>query len=115
MCSKALLQQITQEVATKAQEILGNRLREVILFGSYARGDADDESDIDIIILADVGDDEQSRPFDRELSEVSSEIGLETNKVLCILLYDMNLFKQRLPMSPFYRNVMNDGVKVYAA
>lgn len=33
--------------------ILGARLREVRLFGSYARGQHDDESDVDVLILVD--------------------------------------------------------------
>lgn len=31
--------------------LLGSRLREIRLFGSYARGDWDDESDVDVLIL----------------------------------------------------------------
>src|SRR5688500_18749248 len=31
----------------------GERLREVVLFGSCARGDADDESDVDVLVVID--------------------------------------------------------------
>lgn len=34
-------------------ELYGERLRGVYLFGSYARGEADEESDIDILIVLD--------------------------------------------------------------
>ncbi len=39
----------------KAQlsELLGTRLREVRLFGSYARNQFDDESDVDVLVLTD--------------------------------------------------------------
>ena len=37
-----------------ARESLGDKLDKVILYGSYARGDYDDESDIDIMVLADI-------------------------------------------------------------
>jgi uncharacterized protein len=33
---------------------LGEKLEKVILFGSYARGDYDEESDIDIMVIADI-------------------------------------------------------------
>ncbi len=36
----------------------GDRIYEVIVFGSYARGDASDESDIDVLIIGDVKLDE---------------------------------------------------------
>ena len=31
----------------------GARLRELVLFGSYARGDAHDESDVDVLVVVD--------------------------------------------------------------
>ena len=33
--------------------LLGNRLKKAILYGSYARGDYDKNSDIDIMVLTD--------------------------------------------------------------
>ena len=35
------------------RRIFGGRLREVRLFGSYARGEADEDSDVDVLILVD--------------------------------------------------------------
>jgi predicted nucleotidyltransferase len=34
-------------------ERFGARLREVVLFGSYARGEADEESDVDVLVVID--------------------------------------------------------------
>jgi predicted nucleotidyltransferase len=42
---------ILEEIKQRLQEIYGSKLKEVILFGSYARGDAEPGSDIDLIIL----------------------------------------------------------------
>lgn len=36
----------------------GQRLREVTLFGSFARGDADEESDVDVLVVIDDLDDD---------------------------------------------------------
>jgi len=33
--------------------VFGDRLREVRLFGSYARGDADEDSDVDVLVVVD--------------------------------------------------------------
>ena len=51
MCSQANLHQLLSEVLAHAQDCFGSNLDGVILYGSHARGDADEESDVDIMIL----------------------------------------------------------------
>ena len=46
MCSKNTLNNILNCVAENSRTIFGDKLHSVILFGSYARGDFDEESDI---------------------------------------------------------------------
>ncbi|AIJ04938.1 hypothetical protein JH146_0087 [Methanocaldococcus bathoardescens] len=36
------------------RKIFGNKIKKVILFGSYARGNYNEESDIDILIVGDI-------------------------------------------------------------
>ena len=45
------LNQLLSEVLQYSMKTFGSRLDSVILYGSYARNEADDESDIDIMIL----------------------------------------------------------------
>ena len=113
MCDQTRLNKITQEVSQRVQALLGDRLRDVILYGSYARGDYDEESDIDIMVLADVGEDE-IRPFQRKINIISSDVSLENDITVFIKLNDKSLFEQRLPILTFYQNVINDGVPIYA-
>jgi predicted nucleotidyltransferase len=51
MCSKETLNRILSKTINKFQDIFKDALRDVILYGSYARGDYDEESDIDIVAL----------------------------------------------------------------
>jgi len=44
---------ILREVKETLKEIYGRRLKGIILYGSHARGDAAEGSDIDLIILLD--------------------------------------------------------------
>lgn len=45
--------QVARDVAADLREVYGGRLRDVILFGSWARGDAHRESDIDLLVVLD--------------------------------------------------------------
>ena len=44
---------VAREVAAELRDLYGERLRKVLLFGSWARGDADPESDIDLLVVLD--------------------------------------------------------------
>ena len=48
---------ILSEFKSKTKSIMGNSLKQIILYGSYARGDYKDNSDMDIMILTELTDD----------------------------------------------------------
>ena len=50
----SVLKQFIEDVSN----LLGDRLKKVILYGSYARGDYDKNSDLDIMILTDLNEQE---------------------------------------------------------
>ena len=44
---------LLQELKVGAQALYGNRLKGLYLFGSYARDEADEESDVDVLVVLD--------------------------------------------------------------
>jgi predicted nucleotidyltransferase len=58
--------EVARAVAADLAVAYGSRLRGVILFGSFARGDADEDSDVDLLVVLDRVDDE-AKEFDRLL------------------------------------------------
>lgn len=51
MCDQTTLNKILKEVRKAYENVYGDKLVKVVLYGSYARGDYDNESDIDIVRL----------------------------------------------------------------
>ena len=47
------LKVLTDEIKAGLREIYANRLRGVYLYGSYARGEQDAESDVDVLVVLD--------------------------------------------------------------
>ena len=66
---------ITHSVALSAKEIFGESLISVILYGSYARGDYDIESDVDIMLLVDLPKAGQ-QDYRKKIIELSSNLSL---------------------------------------
>ena len=113
MCNKSTLNQITNRVVQEVKENFGSNLDKIILYGSYARGDNDGDSDIDIMALVDVSPEDANR-FDMQLTSFTSRLGLEFDVVVSLFVKDCNTFYKYLHIEPFYQNVMKDGVVLSA-
>lgn len=81
---------------------------EVILYGSRARGDAEPESDYDLLILTDGDVDiEREDLFRRQLFPIE----IETGCVFTVILYSKGDWTTPLYRAmPFCQNVEEDGV-----
>ena len=112
MCTQLQLNQITSEVKQDIQDVLGSRLHQIILYGSYARGDYDNVSDIDMMVLADVPENEMGN-YRKQVNRVASKIGLNHDIMITIALKDKKFFDSHRDILPFYRNVANEGVSIY--
>lgn len=110
MCSKNQLDSIIKQIVEFSKELFSEKFQSVILYGSYARGDYDDESDIDIMIMVDM-DREELKKYRLRTSEFFSELNLENNVFLTSKLQSLQYFNEWKDVMPFYRNVMRDGVK----
>ena len=108
-----LLNGVTEELSSNTQNIFGSRLRKIILYGSYARGDYNVYSDLDIMVLADYEESEE-KILESSLFKVSSQASLNHDITVCMMLNNENLFMSRLRVSPFYRNVLSEGLEIYA-
>lgn len=108
------LKKILTELAEMLQKVYQEKLKAVILYGSVARGTATDESDIDIMILVD-GTNQELRVFEDKLSDVSTDFSLNYFKVFSIIDVSYQEYMTWRKISPFYRNVSEEGVILYAA
>lgn len=112
MCTESDLQAVLKEVKNASEILYGDKLNRIILFGSYARGDNTEESDIDIMIVlnCDINDIKKLR---HPTAEMASNISLEQNVFLSVLLRDKKHFEENLNFLPFYQNIAREGIIVY--
>lgn len=109
MCTQNELQEIMQATQLGLQEIFGDKLTDVLLYGSYARGEQDDESDIDVLALVAMKREELSK-YRRTVSDFSAEIDLRYGVLLSVKLQDADTFYAYSSALPFFQNVIREGV-----
>ncbi len=80
----------------------------------YARGDYTPESDVDIMILVDLPDDELYQYAD-ELAEVGFEYNVAHDIWMMPVVRNQEHFNHWVDAYPFYENVQKEGVKLYEA
>ena len=115
MCSRAELDRLLTEFAEGAKEIFNDKLKDIILFGSYARGDYDSESDVDIAVLADIKRGEE-RKYSKRLVDILGDIYEKHGYtvVLSPIIISADFFEEWKNDMPFYRNVATEGVRIVA-
>lgn len=111
MITNETLNIIIKEVEFLSKEIFRDKLEKVILFGSYARGDFDSESDIDVAVLLNLEEAALNNYFD-EISQVSTDLSLKYGIMISILLVSNKTFYTYKDVLPFYKNLIKEG-KVY--
>lgn len=111
MCTKSQLNTITSAVAQEAKDLLGDKLETVILYGSYSRGDYDDESDIDIMVRINCPI-ESLEEYYHPFNLISSRLSLENDITVSITLRDSETFNRFKNILPFYSNIEKEGVRI---
>ena len=80
----------------------------VILYGSYARGDEKNDSDIDILVLLEK---DRITPSDEQrVSYPLYELEFETGYIINPLVISKRDWEKRHRITPFYQNVQREGV-----
>lgn len=93
------------------KNIFGGSLEQIWLYGSYARGDFDSESDVNIMVLVDLPKDKLSS-YRRKVSDLSSVLDLKYDVLLSTKLQDKETFQKFAEVLPFFKNIIREGKRV---
>ena len=100
------IEHILKEFREKTEKLYGKRLKDVILYGSWAKGLANQDSDIDLAIVLD-GDVAPGEEIDRTI-DIITEINL--NYGVLISVYPVSENDYNSVNSPLMLNLRREGV-----
>lgn len=102
---------VINDFIKEVKELLGNRLKKILLYGSYARGDYNKSSDIDIMLLTNLNEKEIEEYRDK-ISEIVFNIELEKEIYISPIIKNIDKYNERIKFIPFYINVQREGVEM---
>lgn len=91
--------------------MLGEKLTKVIVYGSYARGDYRDNSDVDIMILVKLSD-EEIRAIKNDIYDLAFDVEMSIGIEISPVIKNEEQYEYWVDTLPFYRNVRDEGVVV---
>ena len=106
------VEKLLDEIEEKLKNLFGKNLSCIILYGSYAREDNDNESDIDIIALV---EESNLKAYNDQIVEFEIELTIKYGIMPSILLENKNYFLERRDMEFLFQNVEKEGKTIYAA
>lgn len=100
------IRNILEEFKEEIGKLYGTRLKKVILYGSWARGDATEDSDIDLLIVLE-GEIAPGAEIDR-IIDIITEINLKYNVLISV--YPVSEQDYSSVQSPLLINVRKEGI-----
>ena len=99
---------IISDFKAEIKKLYGENLMQMVLYGSYARGNPHDESDIDLLLVLN----KMTSPYRENLfiNEVKSNFSLEHDVYISVVTTTMDLFNT-MP-NPLYFNIKKEGIIV---
>ena len=98
---------LAREYVRRLTARAGERISQVTLYGSRARGDADEESDLDLFVA--VKRDEPRREVEQQALSIACEMTLESGILVSVLVAD-GAFLQRHQGFAFLEAIEEEGI-----
>jgi uncharacterized protein len=95
---------LVQQYHRMLEEVLGDQIQ-VILYGSHARGDANEESDVDVLVIVE----EMNKTTLDILLDVAWQVGFEAGKLISVVPATRQEMDS-LSASPFFQAVKKEGI-----
>lgn len=103
---------VKEEAALLTHDLMGTDLNQVILYGSCARGDYTQDSDIDIALLT-ACDRMEVKKYSDRIARISAQLAMKYFAVVNFVCLPHSEFMQKKSWYPYFRNIDREGEIIY--
>lgn len=102
-------EKVLQEFVKRVKERYGDKVEKIILFGSYARGEAREDSDIDVLIITK----KEDFRLRRGILGLAFDLLFETREYISPKVISKDDYEHLIDIqTSFIKNVIEDGIIV---
>lgn len=110
MCDQQKAILILSEAYESAEKLFAKNAVQAYLYGSYARGDYHEESDIDILLTVNMAADSLAKTR-RAIANIASDLSLKHDITVSIAVKTHEQFAKYSNILPYYQNVVKEGIR----
>ena len=100
------INKVIKEFKSKIKKLYGSKLKEIILYGSWARNKANEDSDIDLLVVLKKKI-MPGKEIDRMI-DIITELNLKYNVLLSV--YPVSEYDYQTVRSPLLLNIRKEGI-----
>lgn len=108
----AKLMKVLNKMSDNISNVYDGKLDKVIVYGSYARGEEQVDSDIDIVLVL---NEEETEEMHDVMTDIVVDYELEYGKTLSVIVIDNKDYSVWKDVHPFYKNINKEGVVIWKA
>lgn len=102
------VKRLVEKVKARLHERYGDGIKRVILYGSHARGEATEDSDVDVLVLTDPS--LKRSEVRKSLSDLLFDMLMDEGELVSVIVVPEDFFDNH--DLPFMLNVREEGVTV---
>mgnify|MGYP004516525473 FL=1 len=106
-----ILRDILCSIKQGYKQVYGDDIMDIYLYGSYARGDYEQDSDIDFVAIV-KGNRLDLQKKLKVMWDIAADLSLENDIIISPTVIPYNEFLLYQEKLPYYRNIIKEGVKV---
>lgn len=110
--NREIIENVKKRIKEEVPTLMKTELVELIMFGSCARGDFIEDSDIDIALILRCNRAE-AKKYDDYLDELAAEIAMESYAIVNFICIPETEYNEKKSWYKLYKNIDIEGIKLY--